>query len=169
MLIECLGPPPDGNPAEGLTLQREGTAMRATKKFKLSIREAPQLYDALFIGLDGGALGEVVAKASPAGRRAIEKLFPNARIAWRELDAAERPYLPQDWREFTFVVPWLLQHAPDHKLCLDLLALKPIDQFSPDDFAFLLLISTREQGVRVALYSDAEHGFVEFPAPSQHN
>jgi hypothetical protein len=142
--------------------------MRAPKTFKLSIREVSQLYDALFIGLDGDALGEVVAKASPAGRRAIEKLFPNARIAWRELDAAERPYLPQDWREFNFIVPWLLQHAPDHKLCLDLLALKPIDQFNSDDFAFVMMISTSEQGVRVALFS-AESGFEEFPGPSQRN
>ena len=168
MLIERFGPPPDGNPAEGLTLQREGTAMRATKTFKLSIREAPQLYDALFIGLDGDALGEVVAKASPAGRRAIGKLFPNARIAWRELDAAVQPYLPKDWREFTFVVPSLLQ-LPGHKLLLDLLALKPVDQLDPDDFAFVLTISTSNQGVRAALFS-AEHGFLGFPGPpSQRN
>jgi hypothetical protein len=112
-------PPPDGNPAEGLTLQREGTAMRAAKTFKLSIREAPQLYDARFIGLDGDALGGVVVIASLAGQRAIEKLFPNDHIAWRELDAADRSYLPQDWAEFTFVVPSLLR-LPDHKLCLDL-------------------------------------------------
>jgi hypothetical protein len=167
-MLKRLGPPPDGNPVEGLTLQREGTAMRATKTFKLAIRDVSQQYDALFIGLDGDALGEVVAKASPAGQRAIEKLFPNGCIAWRELDAADRPYLPQDWCEFDFSVPWLLQHAPDHKLCLDLLALKPIDKLGPDDFAFVMMISTREQGVRAALFS-AERGFLEFPAPSQRN
>jgi hypothetical protein len=71
------------------TLKRRRKQLRA-KTFKLPVRELAQQYDVLFIGLDGGAFGEVIAKAGPAGQRAIEKLFPNGRIAWRESRSCAR-------------------------------------------------------------------------------
>jgi hypothetical protein len=141
------------------------------KTFNLRVRDVSQQYDALFIGLDGDAVGKVIAKASPAGQRAIERLFPNGGIAWREIDAGEWPAgLPNDWREFIFPVAGLFQHFPDHRLRRDVLGLKALDKFSPGDrFAFLMMFSTVDQGVRAAYFSETEGYFFEARSHTHRN
>jgi hypothetical protein len=145
--------------------KRKGTSSR---EFNLSLHDLPKQIDVLFAGCDGDHLGEVVAKASPAGRRAGEKLFPNAYIAWREVDGPDKSHFPDDWREFCFVIPWLLANAPDHGLRRDLLALRQLDELSPDQFPFLMMASTNEQGARAAFWS-TDNRLVQVSMPSQCN
>lgn len=118
--------------------KRKGTSSR---EFNLSLHDLPKQIDVLFAECDGDHLGEVVAKASPAGQRVVEKLFPNADIAWREVDGPDQSHFPDDWREVCFVIPWLLANL-DNGLRRDLLALRQFDELSPDQFAFLMMAST---------------------------
>jgi hypothetical protein len=125
-------------------------------EFELALSNIANQCDVLFIGADGEDTGIVVAKAGPAGQRVIEKLFPGGLIGWRELDVVEQTYFPPDRREFYFVVPDLLD-LPDHGLRRELLTLRPIEKFSPDQFAFLMMSSVNHQGnVRAAIYSISE-------------
>jgi hypothetical protein len=51
-----------------------------SRNIMLPFADLPKMADVLFLGCDGEYLGEVVAKASPAGREAVEKLFPDCHI-----------------------------------------------------------------------------------------
>ena len=137
------------------------------RRFDLPFSDIPRQFDAVFIGSDRYQ-GEVVAQAGPDGQRAIERLFPNRCIAWRELDASNQEYLPNDWREFCFNVPQLVD-VPGHGLRRDLLALKPLEEISPDQFAFLMMMSTNEQDSRTAFFSLTERRMISVTAPSQRN
>ena len=112
--------------------------------------------------------GNVIAIAGPAGQRAIEKLFPGGVIKWREIWNAERADFPADWRDFCFVVPDLLAR-PDHGLRWEFLALSPIEKFSPDQFAFLMMFSVNHQGNASAAIYSREKGLIQVKPPSQTN
>jgi hypothetical protein len=143
------------------------TGKSKTRHFDLPRSDIPRQFDAVFIGSDLGE-GEVVAQAGPNGQRAIERLFPNAVIAWRDLDASNQEYLPDDWREFCFIVPQLVS-IPGHGLRRDLLALKHPEEMSPDQLAFLMMMSTNEQGSYTAFLSLTERRLVSVTTPSQRN
>jgi hypothetical protein len=130
------------------------------RHFDLPCSDIPRQFDAIFIGSD---LGEVVAQAGPNGQRAIERLFPNTVIAWREEND-----LPDDWREFCFIVPQLVD-IPGHGLRRDLLALKDLEEMSPDQFAMLMMMSANDQGSRTAYFSLTERRLIMVTTPSQRN
>jgi len=138
-----------------------------SRRLDLPFSDIPRQFDAVFIGSDQYQ-GEVVAQAGPDGQRAIEGLFPNTCIAWRELDASSQEYLPNDWREFCFNVPQLVD-VPGHRLRRDLLALKPLEEISPDQFAYLMMMSTNEQDSRAAFFSLTERRMISVTTPSQRN
>ena len=144
--------------------KRKGTSSR---EFNLSLHDLPKQIDVLFAGCDGDHLGEVVAKASPTGQRAVEKLFPGGHIAWREVCGPDKPHFPDDWREFCFVIPQVV-NIPGHGLPRNLLASRPFDELSPDQFAFLMMMGTNEQGVRAAFWS-TDSRLVQVTMPDQRN
>jgi hypothetical protein len=115
------------------------SALRTLRKksssthFDLPWSDIPRQFDAIFIGSNEFS-GEVVAQAGPDGQRAIERIFPNTCIAWRKLDASNQEYLPDDWREFCFIVPQLV-NLPGHGLRSDLLALVVVSLFRCKCFA----------------------------------
>jgi len=133
-----------------------------TKRFNLPHSALPTQFDAVFIGSDQYH-GEVVAQARPDARRAIEKIFPNAYVAWREEE-----HLPDGWLEFCFIIPRLVD-IPDHGLRRDLLALRRLEEMTPDQFAFLMMISANDHGSRTAFWSITQQRLVGVTLPSQRN
>jgi hypothetical protein len=129
----------------------------------LPFADLPKVADVLFLGCDDEHLGEVVAKASPAGREAVEKLFPDCFIDWRGL-GPDTAVFPDDWKEFTFVIPGLLRDlarlGSTHNLPRHLLGLRPIDELVPDQYATLMMVGAKDQGVRAALWSDTDQRLV---------
>ncbi len=67
-----------------------------SRKFMMAFDDLTKMVDVLFIGLDGEHLGEVQVAASPAGRRAVEKLFPEYVIHWFDAFGPARPLFPDD-------------------------------------------------------------------------
>jgi hypothetical protein len=127
-----------------------------SRQFSTTLTDLANMVDVLFFGCDGEHLGEVVTKASPRGREAVEKLFPGCNIEWRGL-GPDTTNFPDDWREFTFVVRGLVEELPTlgakHNLPQHLLDLKPIDQINPDQWACLMGMGAIHQGVRVGFWS----------------
>ena len=125
----------------------------------MAFDDLTKMVDVLFIGLDGEHLGVVQAIASQAGRKAVEKLFPECHIHWR--DDLEPGLLADDWREFNFVLSRLLRDVAglglQHNLPKDLLGQVPIDELNPDQFAFLMAVGADDQGARTALWSISEN------------
>jgi hypothetical protein len=125
--------------------------------------------DAIFVGLDGDNIGKVVTAANPAGQRAIEQLFPGYHVAWREVGNVDWAVsLPSDWREYCFNIPSLLL-LPNHGLNRRLLAMRPLEKTSPDQFAFLMMFGTNNQSVRAMFWSIAKRQFVNVNMPHQRN
>ena len=127
-----------------------------SRTINLAFADLPKMADVLFLGCDGEYLGEVVAKASPAGREAVEKLFPNCHINWRDLGLDVAAF-PDDWKEFTFVIPGLLRDlarlGSTHNLPKRLLGLRPINELCPDQYAMLMMVGAKDQGARAAMWS----------------
>jgi hypothetical protein len=140
-----------------------------SRHFDLPLSDIPRQFDAIFTGSDRHR-GQVVAQAGHDGQRAIERLFPNTVIAWRDLDASnqEYPCLLDDWRAFCFMVPQLVS-IPGHGLRRDLLALKHPEEMSPDQLASLMMMSANEQSSRTAFYSLTERRLISATTPSQRN
>jgi len=129
---------------------------RNTRQFALSPKDIPAIYDVVFAGVtDPPRTFEVIANASAAGRRFINKVFPGAKIHWTR-KCEMMPFLPSDWLEFSFVIP-AVSRLPDHKLPQHLLDAVPIKRQSPDQLAFLMMSAVNGVGGRAAYYS-AETG-----------
>ena len=144
-------------------------ADKTAKEFLLAWSDIAQQFEVLFIGLDEANTGKVIAIAGPTGQRAIEKLFPRGEIGWREISAKGQIGWPADWREFCFIVPGLLDY-PDHGLRRELLTLRSIEKFSPDQFAFLMMSSVNHQGnASAALYSISEKQVIQLKPFNQAN
>jgi hypothetical protein len=128
-----------------------------SRKISLAFADVPKMVDVLFMGCDGEYLGQVVTKASPAGREAVEKLFPGTHTEWRDDLGPDAAVFPDDWKEFTFVIPGLLRDLSrlglTHNLPRHLLGLRPIDELVPDQYAALMMIGAKDQGVRAAMWS----------------
>jgi hypothetical protein len=132
-----------------------------------------EMVDVLSIGLEGEHLGEVQVAASPAGRRAVEKLFPEYVIHWLDTFGPARPLFPGDWKTVTLAVPCLLQEMAgmglQHNLPKDLLGRRPINEHSPDQFAALMTAGANDQGVRSAMWSLSEDKITMIDDPSKFN
>ena len=143
------------------------------RKFMTAFDDLTKMVDVLFIGLDGEHLGEVQVAASPAGRRAVENLFPEYVIHWFDTFGPARPLFPDDWNTVTLVVPCLLQEMAgmglQHNLPKDLLGRRPINELSPDQFAALMTAGANDQGVRSAMWSLSENKITMIDDPSTFN
>jgi hypothetical protein len=130
-------------------------------KFMMAFDDLTKMVDVLFIGLDGEHLGEVQVAASPAGRRAVEKLFPEYVIHWFDTFGSARPFFPEDWKTVTLELPCLLKEMAgmglQHNLPKDLLGRRPINELCPDQFAALMTAGADDQGVRSAMWSLSEN------------
>jgi hypothetical protein len=132
-----------------------------SRKIKIALADVSQIADVLFIGCDGEHLGEVVAKASPAGRDAVEKLFPGTHTEWRDDLGPDATFFPEDRKEFTFIIRGLLSDLPrfglKHNLPQQLIDLRPIEDISPDQWAVLMAIGAKDQVARAALWSISQN------------
>jgi hypothetical protein len=132
---------------------------RATKKgrsFNLKFEDLHMQADAIFIGLTDH-LGEVVAIASPVGRVAIDSIFPNAHVEWRDQRVSDvAKQLPDDWREFNFLVPDLIANRNAILALLPeyLIKLREAEDMSADQFALMMAFAAKEQGIRAAIFSE---------------
>ena len=119
------------------------------------------MVDVLFIGCDGEHRGEVVTKASPAGREAVEKIFPGTLIEWRDDLGPDAAFFPDDWKEFTFVIAGLLRDLPrfgwKHNLPQHLIDLEPIEDINPDQWAVIMATGANDQGARAGLWSISQN------------
>jgi hypothetical protein len=144
-----------------------------SRKFMMAFDDLTKMVDVLFIGLDGEHLGEVQVAASPAGRRAVEKLFPEYVINWFDTFGPARPFFPDDWKTVTLVLPCLLQETVgtglQHNLPKDLLGQRPISELDPDQFAALMTAGANDQGVRSAMWSLGENKITIIGDPSTFN
>src|SRR5215212_8162067 len=68
-----------------------------SQKIKVFFGDLSKMVDVLFIGLHGEHVGEVVTKASPAGREAVERLFPDLHTEWRAELGPDAAIFPDDW------------------------------------------------------------------------
>jgi hypothetical protein len=144
-----------------------------SRKFMMAFDDLTKKVDVLFIGLDGEHLGDVQVAASPAGRGAVEKLFPEYVIHWFDTFGPARPYFPDDWKTVTLVLPCLLQEMAgmglQHNLPKDLLGRRPINELFPDQFAALMTAGADDQGVRSAMWSLRENKIEIIGDPSTSN
>ena len=130
-------------------------AEKCGKRIKLNFKDLPKQCDVFLVGLQAH-VGEVVTIASPEGRAAIERVFPDAGIEWRHPRVNPGDAFPSDWLEFNFLMRDIL--AVRHKVTVlvpeHLLKLKPLEDIGPDGFACLLMFGASEQGVRAAMFSE---------------
>jgi hypothetical protein len=144
---------------------------RMANTFQMASADLAEMVDVLFIGLDGERLGEVQAIASRVGREAVEKLFPECHIRWRDKHGPE--FLPDDWKEFTFCLSRLLRDAASlglqHNLPIDLLGQVPINELNPDQFSTLMVVGADDQGARAALWSISQNMLTIQGGPSTFN
>ena len=64
------------------------------KRIKLNFKDLPTQCDVFLVGLQAH-VGEVVTIASPEGRAAIERVFPDTGIEWREPPCQSGRRLPE--------------------------------------------------------------------------
>jgi hypothetical protein len=144
---------------------------RMDHKRQMAFDDLTKMVDVLLIGLDGEHLGEVQAIASQAGREAVEKLFPECQIHW--CDTLDPGLLPEDWKEFTFVLSRLLRDVAglglQHNLPKDLLGQVPINELNPDQFAALMAVGADDQGARAALWSISQNMLTIIGGPRTFN
>jgi hypothetical protein len=130
---------------------------RMANKGQMAFDDLTTMVDVLFIGLDGEHLGEVQVAASPVGRGAVEKLFPEYVIHWFNAFGRARPFFPDDWKTVNLVLPRLLREMAgmglQHNLPKDLLGQRPINELCPDQFAALMTAGANDQGARSAMWS----------------
>jgi hypothetical protein len=153
--------------------ERMANKRRAKSRSRsVAFTKIPMMMDVLFAGCDGEHLGEVVAKASPRGREAVEKLFPGCHVEWRGL-GPDTAVFPDDWREFTFVIPGLLHDIEKlglkHNLPQHLIDLKPMNEVCSDQFAVLMALGAIRQGVRAGVWSTTQNKISTFCGPSTFN
>jgi hypothetical protein len=113
-------------------------------RFQLPIQDIPQVVDALLIGLPDGW---VEISANERGRTAIEAVFPDAYIAWRDPGKG----FPEEWLGFTLNLPDVASRTKHH---LPPINNTPLDDARPDALAFLLAIAAKNQGVRSGIWRE---------------
>jgi hypothetical protein len=142
-------------------------------QFIASFGDLSEMVDVLFIGLDDEHLGEVQVAASPAGRGAVEKIFPEHVIHWCDAFGSARPLFPGDWKTVTFDLPLLLQDMAarglQHSLPKTLLDRGPITELAPDQLAALMTAGADDQGIRSARWSLGQNRITMISDPSTFN
>jgi hypothetical protein len=129
--------------------------IRHGKAFDLKLADLQSMFDCVFAGAEN-IDGQVVAVASPAGRALISQVLPGTHTKWRKVEMLGE-HAPDDWQEFTFVMADLLANVPDHKFPDRLLDLKPLEECSQDQLAFLWMTAVNDLGGRAALWSSETH------------
>jgi hypothetical protein len=138
-----------------------------TKQFSLDSKDIGKVYDVIFVSpADPKYADQVIAFAAPAGREAIGKILPNSEIAWRPLAGSNAEVFPDDWLEFTFVMDTVASH-PAHKLPQHLLDLRPLEDCTPDQLCYLMMVASNAQGGRAAFWSQAENELVQVQMADQ--
>jgi hypothetical protein len=146
--------------------ERRATKRTARKPKVRRFKVKPSdMFDVLLFGLEEHP-GEVVAVASSAGRESLDKVFPNCAMAWRDVEIVAKGDLPDDWREFDFIVPSMLD-IPNHKIPQRLLALKTLDDLSSDQFAHLMMEAVNDVGGRAAYWSFASNKLIQIQMKHQ--
>jgi hypothetical protein len=130
-------------------------------RFMAAFDDLTEMTDVLFVGFDGEHLGRVQVVASPAGREAVEKIFPGCVFHWSDDFGRDRTLFPNNWKQYSFDLPLLLQNIAamglQHNLPADLLGSRPINELDPDQFAALMTAGANDQGVRSAMWSLREN------------
>ena len=129
------------------------------KSFNMERADLHKQADVLFIGLNAN-VGEVIADASPIGRAALGSIVPDSHIAWRGIRDNEWAF-PDNWLEFNFLLPGLIASRHEFRLLVPeyLLKLKAVEDVSADQFAYLMAIALKDQGIRAAMYSEKTESF----------
>ena len=96
----------------------------------------------------------------------LDKVFPNCDIAWRDVEIVAKGDLPDDWREFNFIVPSMLD-IPNHKIPQRLLDLKLLEDLSPDQLAFLMMAAVNDVGGRAAYWSVESNELIQLQEKGQ--
>jgi hypothetical protein len=73
---------------------------------------------------------------------------------------------PDDWLEFTFVMDNVASH-PANKLPQYLLDLRPLEDCTPDQLCFLMMVATNAQGGRAAFWSQTENELIQVQLADQ--
>jgi hypothetical protein len=127
-----------------------------------------KLVDVIIIGLPAERLdklqvGELQVAVSPAGREALEILFPKSVIHWCESFGPARPFFPEDWKSANVNPSSLLQDMTamdlQHNLPIDLLGGRPVGELDTDQFAALIMAGIDDLGRRPAMWSSRENKF----------
>src|SRR6266550_4511487 len=119
--------------------RRQRKAKTKTKQFSLDSKDIGKLYDVIFASPpDPKYADQVTAFVAPAGREAIGK-------AWRPLAGSNAEIFPDDWLDFTFVMDNVTSH-PANKLPQYLLDLRPLEDCTPDQLCYLMMVATNAQG-----------------------
>jgi hypothetical protein len=155
-LVNGPDAPSEKSASDGFANRHDRRATKKGRSFKLKFEDLHMQADAIFIGL-ADHLGQVVAIASPVGRAAIDSIFPNAHVEWRDRsvnDVAKQ--LPDDWREFNFLVPDLIANRNIILALLPeyLIKLRAAEDMSADQFALMMAFAAKEQGIRAAMFSE---------------
>jgi hypothetical protein len=147
--------------------RRQRKAKTKTKQFSLDSKDIGKLYDVIFASPpDPKYADQVTAFAAPAGREAIGKVLPNSEIAWRPLAGSNAEVFPDDWLEFTFVMDNVASH-PANKLPQYLLDLRPLEDCTPDQLCYLMMVATNAQGGRAAFWSQTENELIQVQLADQ--
>jgi hypothetical protein len=141
--------------------RRKAKAQKFGERIKLKIEDLPKQCDVLFIGLQAH-VGEVVTIASPEGRAAVEKIFPDVGIEWRAPRVNPGEAFPCDWLEFNFLLRDLLASRDEINMLVPehLLKLKPLEEMNEDHYACLLMFAASEQRVRSAMFSEVKQEII---------
>jgi hypothetical protein len=132
------------------------------KNISLAREDLHKQTDALFVGLQK-LPGHVVALVSPEGRAAVEKIFGGLHIEWTAIRSNPASF-PDDWREFDFVVPGIVEavkakNLPALELPEHLIEITPVDQMSPDQLSCMMMFAANAQGVRAMMFSEKTERF----------
>ena len=118
-----------------------------SKAFTMKLADLPNLVDAIFDG-DHKRFGWVHMFANAKGCNHVDALFPQARIAWRELPL---PGLPDDWRGMKVNLPEVVLTTTTNLPLEVIPAERTIDDCTPDQLALLLAFGVRRDGGRAAI------------------
>ena len=134
--------------------------------FKAAPKDWPGMFDIVFVGSDldenrdPTPPSQVLAIAGRDGIEQLQRVFPGSHITWRPFDvfktlASELP----DWRECCVKVKDVITGDIDipHKLPERLIALKPIDEISKEQLAFIMMSAVNDLGGRAAMLDEDLH------------
>jgi len=125
-----------------------------TRRFEASIKDFPNLVDAVFVGLPSGnspdGNGWVEMTCNPAARTAVNEAIPGAHIAWRAVKLPCFAMAP-GWQGFQINLPSVVATLGPGELPRHLLELQDLDDAHPDQLAMILAIAVKEGGLRAAI------------------